>query len=253
MLRLREKVALVSGVGAGIGRAIAMQFAREGAQVFGCELDPKRAAEVNEAAIREGLTLTAIGSADMTNPSGVQRVVAAAVQCYGGIDVLVTAAARARFAPIETMSYENEFLPTLLSEVSSVFLSIQAVWPHLRARGGGSIINFASVAAARGHEGIGMAAHAAGKGAVFSLTKQVAVEGGIHGIRCNSISPGFTRTAATSQHSGSALVQRFVEKKILKRMGEPEDIAACAVYLASDEALWVTGADFQVDGGMRSV
>jgi NAD(P)-dependent dehydrogenase (short-subunit alcohol dehydrogenase family) len=253
MNRLHGKVALVTGLGAGIGQSIGMTFAREGARVFGCDIDQGRAEAVAATAQKEGLAVEVLGGMDMTRPDDVQKFVSHAANFWPSLNIVVTAAARARFAPIETMSYEQEWLPTLQSEVSSVFLLVQAAWPHLARAGNASIINFASVAAARGHEGIGMVAHAAGKGAVLSMTKQIAVEGAPHNIRCNSISPGFTRTAATSQHAGSPLVERFLQKKILKRMGEPEDIAWCAVYLASDEARWVTGADFQIDGGMRSV
>jgi NAD(P)-dependent dehydrogenase (short-subunit alcohol dehydrogenase family) len=251
--RLHDKVALVSGIGAGIGRAVGIRFAREGALVLGCDIDEERAQELASWARAEGLSIGAVGGIDVTQPSDVKRFVAQAVETHQRIDIVVNAAARARFAPIESMSFENEWLPTLHSEVSSVFLISQAAWPHLMRSGGGSIINFSSVAAARGHEGIGMVAHAAGKGAVFSMTKQLAVEGGPHAIRCNSISPGFTRTAATTQHGDSPLTRQFIQKKILKRIGEPDDIAWCALYLAADESAWVTGADFQVDGGMRSV
>jgi NAD(P)-dependent dehydrogenase (short-subunit alcohol dehydrogenase family) len=253
MNRLHGKNALVTGIGAGIGQSIAVTFAREGARVFGCDLDQERAEALAASTQREGLAIEVVGGLDMTEPEDVQKFVTRASRHWPSINIVVTAAARARFAPIESMSYEEEWLPTLHSEVSSVFLLVQAAWPHLMAAGDASIINFASVAAARGHEGLGMVAHAAGKGAVLSMTKQIAVEGARHNIRCNSISPGFTRTAATSQHAGSPLVERFVQRKILKRMGEPEDIAWCAVYLASDESSWVTGADFQIDGGMRSV
>jgi len=253
MNRLQGNVALVTGIGAGIGRAIGLLFAREGAKVFGCDIDEARGHSVAAEAVAEGLEIEVRGGIDVTSPEHVQRFVSDAARCHPQIHTVVNAAARARFAPIERMSFQDEWLPTLQSEVSSVFLLIQAAWPHLMNAGGGSIINFASVAAARGHEGIGMVAHAAGKGAVLSMTKQIAVEGGPHGIRCNSISPGFTRTAATAQHAGSPLTRQFVQKKILKRMGEPDDIAWCAVYLASEESKWVTGADFQIDGGMRSV
>jgi NAD(P)-dependent dehydrogenase (short-subunit alcohol dehydrogenase family) len=124
----------------------------------------------------------------------------------------------------------------------------------MKTAGGGSIINFASVNAFRGSSNFGMIAHCAGKSAVLGLTRQLAVEGGPLGIRANTISPGMVRTPATESagaHEGGkrdALLARIP----LGRVGTPEDIAWCALYLASDEAAWVTGANFPVDGGVMA-
>jgi NAD(P)-dependent dehydrogenase (short-subunit alcohol dehydrogenase family) len=122
------------------------------------------------------------------------------------------------------------------------------------AAGGGSIINFASVNALRGSANMGMVAHCAGKAAVLAMSRQIAIEGGPHGIRCNSIAPGMVRTAATASAGASsgAIATRILERLIIKRLGEPDDIAYCALYLASDESRWVTGANFSIDGGVMA-
>lgn len=153
------------------------------------------------------------------------------------------------------MDYESQWTPTMVGEVDIVFLATQAVWPHMVRSGGGSIINFASVNAQRGSTNFGMVAHCAGKGAVMAMTRQLAIEGGPHGIRVNSISPGLVRTDATAaagatQEGGAQAA--ILDRLIIKRLGRPEDIAYCVAYLASDEAEWVTGANFNIDGGVMA-
>jgi NAD(P)-dependent dehydrogenase (short-subunit alcohol dehydrogenase family) len=138
------------------------------------------------------------------------------------------------------------------SEADSVFLMVNDAWPFLRARGG-SIINFASTAALRAQNTDGGVAHSAAKGAVLAMSRVMAFEGAEHKIRCNTISPGFVATNATARIIDSALGRELVERKILlKRIGQPDDIAWCCVYLASDESSWVTGANFTIDGGMMA-
>jgi NAD(P)-dependent dehydrogenase (short-subunit alcohol dehydrogenase family) len=132
-----------------------------------------------------------------------------------------------------------------------VFLPTRAAWPGLKASGAASIINFASANAVHALEGSPALAHCAGKGGVLAMTKQLAMEGAAHNIRANTISPGFIRTAATQRHLAAdpALASQVLAKNMLKRLGEPQDIAHCALWLASDEARYVTGADIAVDAG----
>jgi len=169
------------------------------------------------------------------------------------VDVLVTAGAIApRMASAAEMDFDAQWTPTMRGEVDVVFLPVQAAWPHLVASGGGSIVNFASVNAFRGSGTFGMVAHCAGKSAVLGMTRQLAVEGGPAGIRANTISPGMVRTPATESagaHEGAAR-EALLARIPLGRVGTPEDIAWCAVYLASDESAWVTGGNFPVDGGV---
>ena len=250
--RLAGKVALVTGIGAGIGRGCALVFAREGAKVFGCDINAERALATVADARAAGFEMDSAHPIDLTQPADVQRCVDQVIQRYGRIDVLVNAAAiNPQFAPVAEMSYERIWVPTLIGETDIVFLMCKAVWPHLIAGGRGSIINFASVAALRGTEMAGMLAHCAGKGAVLAMTRQLAVEGGPHGIRANSIAPGLVATMATASQglTEGERRDRIAANIPLRRIGEPADIAFCALYLASDEASWVTGTNISVDGG----
>jgi NAD(P)-dependent dehydrogenase (short-subunit alcohol dehydrogenase family) len=253
--RLVGKVALVTGIGAGIGRGCALMFAREGAEVFGCDIDAARASATLATARAAGFGMESAHPIDLTRPADVQRCVDHAIERHGRIDVLVNAGAiNPQFAPIADMSYERLWVPTIVGEVDLVFLMCKAVWPHMVANGGGSIINFASVAALRGTEFAGMLAHSAGKGAILSMTRQLAVEGGIHRIRANTIAPGLVATMATASQGLTEGEQsdRAAGGIPLQRIGTPEDIAYCALYLASDEASWVTGTNITVDGGITA-
>jgi NAD(P)-dependent dehydrogenase (short-subunit alcohol dehydrogenase family) len=250
--RLAGKVALITGTGAGIGRGCALAFAREGATVFGCDIDADRALATVAAARGAGFEMDSAHPVDLTKPVDVQRCVDLVIQRHGRIDVLVNAAAiNPQFAPVAEMSYEQIWVPTLIGEADIVFLMCKTAWPHLIAGGGGSIVNFASVAALRGTEMAGMLAHCAGKGAVLAMTRQLAIEGGPHKIRANSIAPGLVATMATSSQGLTQGERRdsIAANIPLRRIGEPEDIAYCALYLASDEASWVTGTSIVVDGG----
>lgn len=256
MPRLAGKVAVVTGIGSGIGQACALMFAREGASVVGCDIDASSAQQTLAAGAAEGLEMTSLHPCDLTQPEGAQRLVQFALERHGGIDVLVNAAAFGAFAWIEDMDYESQWRKTLTGELDIVFLLCQAAWPHLKQRGGASIINFASANAWMALEGSPALAHCAGKGGVLAMTRQLAMEGGPYRIRANSISPGLVETSATRAHLAQAagLLETALDKQILRhRIGCPEDIGWAAIYLASDEAGWVTGADFNIDGGAKAL
>lgn len=230
--RLQGKIAVVTGAGHGIGQGIAALFREEGAEVIGVDL---HGADVTCDLLDEAAT------------AAVFETIGAAHQ---RIDILVNAAAFAIFAWIETMTYA-EWKRTLAGELDIVFLPIRAAWPWLKASGRAAIINFASANARHALEGSPALAHCAGKGGVQAMTRQLAMEGAPHGIRANTIAPGFILTAATRRHlAGDPDFERKVlEKNMLKRLGEPSDIAWGAVWLASDEARYVTGADIPIDAG----
>lgn len=230
--RLQGRVAVVTGAANGIGRGCARMFAQEGAHVIGVDRDGADEAcdLLDEAAT--GALFRRIGAA------------------HGRIDILVNAAAFAVFEWIEAMRYAD-WKATLAGELDIVFLATRAAWPFLKASGSASVINFASANARHALEGSPALAHCAGKGGVWAMTRQLAMEGAPHGIRANSIAPGFIRTAATDRHLAAdpAFRDKVLAKNMIQRLGEPEDIAWCAVWLASTEARYVTGADIPVDAG----
>lgn len=244
-LRLSGKVALVTGAGNGIGRGCALMFARHGATVIGCDLD--RAAIAATAA---EAPIEAEGGIDLTDQAQVQALIDRIGDRHGRIDVLVNAAAIAVFDWINKLTLAD-WRRTLSGELDVVFLAVQAAWPLLQASGAASIVNFASANAHHALDGSPALAHCAGKGGVLAMTRQIAMEGAAHNIRANTISPGFIRTAATAAHLAAdpGFERQVLAKNMLKRLGEPEDIAWCATWLASDEARYVTGADFSIDGG----
>jgi NAD(P)-dependent dehydrogenase (short-subunit alcohol dehydrogenase family) len=247
--RLAGKVAIVTGIGSGIGQGCARMFARQGARVMSCDIDAAAAEGALRQAHSEGLAIESLHPCDLTQPTDVAALIQRTVERNGGIDILVNAAAWGAFAPVETMDFETEWRRTLSGELDVVFLACKAAWPHLKKRGG-SIINFASANAHVTLRGSPAVAHCAGKGGVLAMTRQLAAEGGPFGIRANTISPALVVTGATKpvlQQPG--FIDNVLDKSMIKRLGQPDDIAWCAVYLASDESTWVTAADFCIDGG----
>ena len=247
--RLAGKTALVTGIGSGIGRGCALMFARHGARVFGCDISEPGAQETLQTAEAEGLEVQSLHPCDLTREEDVARFVDWAAAEGGGVDIVVNAAATAVFAWIEDMTLAQWRL-TLAAELDSVFLMCRAAWPHLKSRGG-SIINFASANARMALEGSAALAHCAGKGGVLAMTRQLAMEGGPYGIRANTISPALVVTGATAPRVDlePGFKEKVLTKMMIKRLGQPEDIAWCATYLASDESTWVTASDFAIDGG----
>lgn len=230
--RLSGKVAVVTGAANGIGEGVAARFRAEGATVIGVDI-----AGADEAC-------------DLTDEGAVAALFARIGAAHGRVDILVNAAAFATFAWIEEMAYAD-WRRTLTGELDIVFLPTQAAWGLLKASGRAAIINFASANAAHALDGSPALAHCAGKGGVLAMTRQLAMEGAPHNIRANTIAPGFILTAATRDHLArdAGFEAKVLAKNMLKRLGEPADIAACATWLASDEARYVTAANIAIDAG----
>ena len=248
--RLKDKVALVTGVGAGIGKGCALLFARQGARVFGCDINLTAAQATADKAVAAGYPLAGISKRDLSRPQDVHDWVSQAKGEGGGIDILVNAAAQAVMRWIEDITFE-EFRRTLTMEIEIVFLACQAVWPAMKERGGGAIVNFSSANSHMALKGSPALAHCAGKGGVLAMTHQLAMEGAPYGIRANSIAPGLVVTASTEPFLAMPEMAEAVRQRhMIPRLGQPEDIAWAALYLASDEASWVTATEIRVDGGV---
>ena len=237
-MRLSGKTAVVTGAGRGIGRQVAKMMSAEGAKVLAVDIN------ADALATLDGIETFA---ADLTDEASVTAL-AEKMEQIGPLHILVNAAASVVFGWIEDLSYAD-WSKTLAAEVDSVFLVTRAMWPHLK-REGGSIINFSSASAHVALEGLPAVAHTAGKGAVLSMTRQLAMEGRPYNIRANTIAPGFTVTEETEQHLDNPDMMSSVKSKLMiDRLGQPKDIGYLAIFLASDESGFVTGSDYCIDGG----
>jgi NAD(P)-dependent dehydrogenase (short-subunit alcohol dehydrogenase family) len=247
--RLKDKVCIITGTGSGMGRAAALLFCKEGAKVVGSDINADNAQATLRDVQKAGGQMVSLQPADLTKQERCDALVDLALKSYGGIDVVYNNAATAYFGWMDKFTYE-EFARTIEEELLIVFRSCKTVWPHLVARGGGSIINVASTSAKVAYKALPGIAHTAAKGGVLAMTRQLAMEGGKHNIRANTISPGLIETGATRELlKDPNFINPMMEKLMVGRVGQPEDVAPAAVYLASDESLFVTGADIAVDGG----
>jgi len=250
--RLENKVSVISGTASGQGRAAAIRFAAEGCKIVGCDLNVEGAQETVRMVKDAGGEMISLQPCDLTNPGQVKELIDLAVTSYGGFDILYNNAGTAWIAPMEEMT-EKIWHDTLRSELDTVYYVCRAAWSHLIARGGGVIINVGSVSAKIGSESVRSVAHAASKGGVMAMTRQLAAEGGKYKIRANTISPGLIRTPQTEWAINSSTIEGITRQMMIKRIGTTDDVVACALYLASDEASWVTGADIAVDGGASAL
>jgi NAD(P)-dependent dehydrogenase (short-subunit alcohol dehydrogenase family) len=250
--RLEGKVALITGTGGGQGRAAALLFAKEGAKVVGCDVKADGGRETVEMVQAAGGDMVSLQPLDLTDEAQVARWIAFGAQTYGGIDILYNNASAPRFSAIEAMSL-TDWNYTLANEITLIFLAVKHAVPHLRDRGGGVVINTASSVAMEGAKAApGGAAHAAAKGAVLALTNHLVGELAGINVRVNAIIPGAIDTPALAASTAIPEVREsMTAHNSVPRMGRPDEIAYAALYLASDEAAFVTGAQIIVDGGSR--
>jgi NAD(P)-dependent dehydrogenase (short-subunit alcohol dehydrogenase family) len=257
--RLEGKAAFISGTAGGQGRAAAMLFAAEGARVVGCDLDAFGAQETVELVRERGGDMMSLHPLDAADPDRAAEWVAAGLREYGRIDVLYNNAAAERMHAIDAQDALERWHQGMRSELDVVFAPIRAAWSELVGSGRASIINTSSVTALRGlpvegDEPGSSVTHSAAKAAILGLTRQVAAEGAPYGIRSNALLPGVIDTKAVQDAIDDPEVRAEVARAIpLGRLGEPADIAAAALFLASDESSWITGETLVVDGGWTRI
>lgn len=252
MTRLIGKVALITGTGGGQGRAAALRFAREGARIFGCDVNADAQQETIDLLRAEGLQMAGGGNVDLSSPEQASAWVDAAVKEYGQIDILYNNASSARFGSILDMSVDD-WRYTIRNELDLVFLATKYAWQHLAVRGG-VIINISSVAAWGASVVTGIGAHSAAKAGVIALTRQMAIEGVKNRIRAVSISPGVVATPGTIPFLSNPATRAMLLDGIpMDRPGEPDEVVATALFIASDDASYITGTDIVVDGGMLAI
>ncbi len=249
MPRLQGKIALVTGAGVGIGQAIARRFAVEGAHVWVTDINGTTAEETAQSIIAAGGQATAM-RVDVSKGQDVTALVRNVASAHGLMDILVNNAGILVRGEVRSLSDEDW---TRLREVNidGVLRLSRDCLPLLRKSTSGSIINISSIMAARGLRPL--AAYSATKGAVTALTKGLAVEYAPFNVRVNCISPGYVETAITDRLLSLPPVRKaLVDKTPMGRLGSPEDLAGAAVFFASDDSLYCTGADLSVDGGMAA-
>ena len=249
-MRLQNKNAIVTGGAGGIGRATSLAFAAEGASVAVVDLNAEAAQAVAEEIRAAGGSAIAIG-ADVSSEADIERVVAEVVEGFGGVDVVVNnAGIIRRTTAVETTVEEWDRVFGV--NVRAIFLMCKHVVPIMAANGGGSIVNTGS---GWGLKGGGQAiSYCASKGAVVNMTRALAIDHGPQGIRVNSVNPGdvdtgMLRDEARQLGQDQAGFLAEAAERPLNRMGQPSEIAAAVVWLASDESSYVTGAALVVDGG----
>jgi meso-butanediol dehydrogenase / (S,S)-butanediol dehydrogenase / diacetyl reductase len=248
-----DKVALVTGT-TGIGRAIAKRLATGGATVLACGIDVPGNQELAREAGGLGLNL-AVEVGDVTDANAMRSVIAMTVSRFGGLDIIVNAAAIAPYGSVVDTDPAT-WNRCIAVNVGGIYLTTHFGIPEMKKRGGGAIINLASVQGYACQPGV--AAYATSKGAVHSLTRALALDHAVDKIRVNSISPGSIRTpmlAISAEHFSPGepmeeVFARFGAAHPLGRIGTPEEVAELAAFLSSDRAAFCTGGDYLIDGGL---
>ena len=237
---------MVTGASKGIGKAIALQFASQGAQVAFTYLSSVEQGEALEKELK-GLGVSAKGyRSDASQFEEAEKLIGQVVEDFGSLDILVNNAGITRDNLLMRMS-EEHWDEVIGTNLKSVYNTVKASTRTFMKQRGGSIINITSVVGLKGNAG--QANYAASKAGIIGFTKSVALELGSRNIRCNAIAPGFIETEMTDQLDEKT-VQGWRDAIPLKRGGKPEDVAHCAVFLASDESDYISGQVLQVDGGM---
>jgi meso-butanediol dehydrogenase/(S,S)-butanediol dehydrogenase/diacetyl reductase len=247
--RLQDKVALVTGAGAGIGAGIANVLAREGARVYASDVDEAASARTTEAIRAAGGEAFDL-ALDVTKGQDITAAFRRIEEVHGRLDVVVNNAGLNVRSDFRHLS-DADWVTIREVNLDGVVRIARDAFDLMRASGNASLINVASI---MGHRGLRqLAGYSATKGAVSALTRALAVEYAPYGIRVNALAPGFIETALTERVLRNPMINKaLIDQTPLRRFGSPEDVANVALFLASDEAHFVTGAEIAVDGGMSA-
>ena len=252
-MRLKDKVCIITGGGSGIGRAACLMFAKEGAKLAIADKHMEAAQAVADECAKLGAKAIAI-AVDVSKAADAKRMVDETVKAFGRLDVLLNNAGYG-IAGSVLETDETAWDDLMAVNVRGVFLCTKYAIPAMKASGGGSIVNTASVVAAVGIHN--RAAYCASKGAVAALTRAVAIDHVADGIRCNAVAPGTINTPYFSEilaksPDAAAIRKGLEERQLMNRLGTPDEIAAGMLFLASDESSFATGTILTIDGGMTA-
>jgi NAD(P)-dependent dehydrogenase (short-subunit alcohol dehydrogenase family) len=252
-VKLKDRVAIVTGAASGIGRASAIAYAREGARLVVADTNERGGNETTAAILAEGNDAF-FARVDVTREAEIAQMISETVDRWGQIDILFNNAGVVLVKPIELMS-EAEWDRVMAINVKAAFFAIKHVVPHMRRAGKGAILNTGSIASLSGQ--VGTPVYSASKGAIALLTKSLALDLGRNHIRVNCICPGITDTPMLREHmgggiEGDARIRARLSRVPTGQILTPEDVARAAVYLVSDDSEGVTGILHVVDGGLTA-
>ncbi|MGE0253991.1 MAG: SDR family NAD(P)-dependent oxidoreductase [Alphaproteobacteria bacterium] len=247
-MRLKDKSAIVTGAARGIGLAIATAYAREGASVLLADVDSSAVAAAADVLRMSGARV-ATTTADVSRAEAGEHLVRAATDAFGRLDLLVNNAGIAIRKPFLDFTLE-EWQRVIAINLTGAFIVAQAATRHMAANGGGAVVNITSVSGERGN--VGTAAYGAAKAGLAMVTKVMAIDLAEYGIRVNAVAPGAVETDLTKALHTPAQREQWKAIVPMQRYARPEEIADAAVFLASDEASYVTGHILAVDGGFTA-